>query len=101
VDLAGIEPERRELGYAIGPSERWGRGLGRIAAGLGLDWGFDELGLAEITAEAVDANHASIRILQSLGMTEVGRGSDEPFLGHPSYYRRFAIPRADWQPRRG
>jgi RimJ/RimL family protein N-acetyltransferase len=95
VDLAGTEPDRRELGYAIGPSNRWGRGLGRLAARLGLDWGFNELTLAEITAEAVDANHASIRILQSLGMTELGRGPDEPFLGHPSHYRRFAISRAE------
>lgn len=101
VDLAGTEPERRELGYAIGPSERWGHGLGRLAARLGLGWGFDEMGLAEITAEAVDANHASIRILQSLGMTELGRGTDEPFLGRPSHYRRFAITRADWQRDRG
>lgn len=89
VDLAGAEPERRELGYVIGPSERWGRGLGGIAARLGLEWGFGELGLAEIWAEAVDANRASVRILQSLGMTEAGRGEDEEFLGVASYYRRF------------
>lgn len=91
VDLAGAEPDRRELGYVVGPSARWGRGLGASAARLGLEWGFGELGLSEIWAEAVDANQASVRILQSLGMTEIGRGEDEEFLGVASYYRRFSI----------
>jgi RimJ/RimL family protein N-acetyltransferase len=96
VDLAGAGTDRRELGYVVGPSSRWGRGFGGIVARLGLDWGFHELGLEEIWAEAVDANRASVRILASLGMREVGRGEDEEFLGTASYYRRFSIRRAEW-----
>ncbi|RZT28194.1 RimJ/RimL family protein N-acetyltransferase [Kribbella sp. VKM Ac-2569] len=98
VDLAGAEPDRRELGYVVGPSERWGRGLGGMVARLGLAYGFDVLGLQEIWAEAVDANRASVRILAALGMTEIGRGDDEPFLGTVSYYRRFSIGRTAWEP---
>ena len=94
VDLAGAEPDRRELGYVVGPSERWGRGLGGILARLGVEYGFGVLGLREIWAEAVDANRASVRILAGLGMTEIGRGEDESFLGVASYYRRFAVRRA-------
>ncbi|MEV6268219.1 GNAT family N-acetyltransferase [Kribbella sp. NPDC051936] len=97
VDLAGAAPDRRELGYAIGPSDSWGRGLGGIAAKLGLDWGFHELGLDEIWAEAVDANQASVRILQSLGMTETGRGQYELFLAAATYYRCFSITRGWWR----
>ncbi|TCC34877.1 GNAT family N-acetyltransferase [Kribbella sindirgiensis] len=93
VDLAGAEPAHRELGYVVGPSGRWGLGLGGTVARLGLEWGFHELGLEEIWAEAVDANQASVRILESLGMTEIGRGEDESFLGVASYYRRFTIRR--------
>jgi RimJ/RimL family protein N-acetyltransferase len=96
VDFAGDEPARRELGYVIGPSERWGQGLGGTVARLGLEYGFHELGLDEIWAEAVDANRASVRILASAGMTETGRGEDEPFLGAPSFYRQFAITLAEW-----
>ena len=81
VDFAGDEARRRELGYVVGPSNRWGQGLGGAVARLGLEYGFGELGLDEIWAEAVDANKASIRILLSLGMTETGRGEDEVFLG--------------------
>src|SRR5262245_15517915 len=66
VDLHGLEGTRRELGYVVGPSARWGQGLGTAIARLGLEYGFDELGLEEIVAEAVDANRGSIRILQKL-----------------------------------
>ncbi|TCN44675.1 RimJ/RimL family protein N-acetyltransferase [Kribbella orskensis] len=96
VDLAGDEPGRRELGYAIGPSDRWGQGLGGTVARLGLEHGFDHVGLDEIRAEALDANQASIRILTSLGMTETGKGSEEPFLGTASFYRQFSITKTDW-----
>lgn len=93
VDFAGDEERRRELGYVVGPSARWGQGLGGTVARLGLEYGFGELKLDEIWAEAVDANEASIRILTSLGMTETARGDDEVFLGVPSFYRQFAITR--------
>ncbi|MFD7154589.1 GNAT family N-acetyltransferase [Kribbella sp. NPDC059898] len=99
VDLAGEEPDRRELGYAIGPSARWAR-LGAAAARLGLAYGFGELGLREIEAEAVDANRASVRILRAIGMVETAKGEDEDFLGAPSYYRRFVISAARWQTRK-
>ncbi|MEV6417868.1 GNAT family N-acetyltransferase [Kribbella sp. NPDC051718] len=91
VDLAGSEVGWRELGYVVGPSERWGRGLGGAVARLGVEYGFGVLGLREIRAEALDANVASVRILRSLGMTETGRGEDDSFLGEPSFYRQFCL----------
>ena len=97
VDFAGDEPGRRELGYVIGPSKRWGQGLGGTVARLGLEYGFGQLGLDEIWAEAVDANHASVRILTSAGMTETGKGHEESFLGAPSFYRQFAITLTEWE----
>lgn len=91
VDFAGGAPDRRELGYVVGPSTRWGRGLGGAIARLGLDHGFGVIGLREIWAEALDANHASVRILASLGMWETSKGEEELYLGTPTFYRRFAI----------
>lgn len=61
VDLHGRAPDRRELGFLIGPRETWGHGLGLAAATAGLRYGFQELGLKEIWAEALEMNHASIR----------------------------------------
>lgn len=99
VDLHGAEPGRRELGYEIGPSSNWGRGLGLAVARAGLEHGFDVLGLDEVWAEALDANVASVRILQRLGMVETGRGADGQYLGEPTHNRQFALHRPPY-PRR-
>lgn len=96
VDLHGGEPHRRELGFVIGERSRWGRGLGRLAGAAGLGYGFGQLGLQEIWAEAFDANQRSIRILQRLGLVETGSGDEGVFLDQPTYYRRFAITAMDW-----
>jgi RimJ/RimL family protein N-acetyltransferase len=90
VDLHGDEPERRELGFLVGP-DFWGRGLGTAGARAALDVAFTRLDLREVWAEAADANTRSIRILQRLGMRETGRGEDTIYLGQPTFYRRFAI----------
>jgi RimJ/RimL family protein N-acetyltransferase len=91
VDLHGSEPLRRELGFVIGDSRQWRRGLGRQAARAGLDYGFHRLKLTEIWAEALAANLASVSILQYLGMTETEPGGGGTYLGTPSHYRRFSI----------
>ncbi|GAB1641405.1 GNAT family N-acetyltransferase [Krasilnikovia sp. MM14-A1259] len=91
VVLQGPEPQRRELGFVIGDSRRWGHGLGAQAAQAALDHGFTDLGLHEIWAEAWAANPASVRILQRLGMREIERGESGTYLGAPTYYRRFTI----------
>jgi RimJ/RimL family protein N-acetyltransferase len=97
VDLHGDEPDRRELGYVVGPRRNWGRGLGTAIATAGLSHAFDAMGLAAVSAEAYAANEPSVRILQRLGMTETGRGEDGEFLGQPTYLRIFAITAAQWR----
>ena len=91
VDLHGEGHGERELGYVIGPSSQWGRGLGTVVALAGLRHGFEQLDLERIVAEALDANRASVRILQRIGMAEVGRGDEGEYLGQPTFYRRFAM----------
>lgn len=91
VDLHGDEPRRRELGYLVGGRDRWGRGYGTAMARAGLQYGFDVLGLEEVWAEAADANPASVRILQRIGMTETGRGDDTWYLERPTFHRQFVI----------
>ena len=96
VDLHGQDPARRELGFVIGDSRRWGQGLGHQAARGGLDHGFARMSLNEIWAEALEANVASVRILQDLGMHEVGSGAPGTHLGRPSHFRRFVLNDADY-----
>lgn len=93
VDLHGSDPGEKELGFVIGPSHRWGQGLGRRAAEAGLAYGLEELGLERIWAEALAANTAPVRILRSLGMQETGKGALGRFLGEDSYYLQFIISR--------
>ena len=47
----------------------WGRGYATEAARAALDYGFDQLGLAEIVAVTVPANQRSRRVMERLGMT--------------------------------
>jgi RimJ/RimL family protein N-acetyltransferase len=99
VNLAGGEPGRRELGFLIGGSGRWGHGLGRAAAAAALELAFGALALDEVWAEAYDAHQRSVRILQGLHLRETGRGAPGRFLGVPTFYRRFAITADEWRSR--
>lgn len=94
VDLHGLEEGTRELGYTIGPSARWGQGLGTAVARAGLAHGFDVLGLETVWAEALETNRASVRILERIGMVRGERGEPGEFLGVPDRYVRFRIGRA-------
>src|SRR5690625_7638379 len=67
------------------------------AAAAGLAYGFDELGLSSIWAEALEANVASVRILQRLGMVDIGRGAEEPFAGVPSVYHQYRVTHSEWK----
>ncbi|WP_186320716.1 GNAT family N-acetyltransferase [Kocuria rhizophila] len=93
VDIQGTEPTRRELGYLIGSSTSWGRGLGLAAARAGVHFAFDRMGLGTVWAEALDGNTASVKILQRLGMTETGRGAASTYLGRATHYRQFTLDR--------
>ena len=97
VDLHGLEPGIRELGYTVGPSANWGRGLGTALARAGLAHGFEALGLETVWAEALPANLASVRILRRLGMQADGHGEVEEFLGDPSRYERYRISREQYE----
>lgn len=94
-DLHGADTSERELGYAVGPSARWGQGLGTAVARAGLRHGFDELGLEEIWAEAPPANTASVRILERLGMRRTGTGEEDEFLGERTRCAQYRITRRD------
>lgn len=100
VDLHGAEPLRRELGFLIGGRARWGHGLGCLTARAGLDYGFGQLGLKEVWAEALDANHRSVSILRQLGLHETGDGIAAVYDSQPSYYRQFAITAEEWARKR-
>lgn len=55
-----------DLGYLFTPSV-WGRGYATEAAGACLRYGFERLGLAEVTANIDEDHHVSRRVLEKIG----------------------------------
>jgi len=71
IGWAGLQPlddtGEIELGYGMA-KEYWGRGIGTEACRAWLDFGFNKLNLARITAIAFPENKASRRIMEKAGM---------------------------------
>lgn len=59
-----------ELGIVLARSH-WGRGIGATAARLAVGFGFTGLGLAEVRAEVLARNPASMRMLAKAGFHRV------------------------------
>lgn len=64
--LGGLADRVAEIGFVVARAY-WGQGIGTAAAGLAIDYGFSQLGLAQIRAEVLQRNLASRRVLQKLG----------------------------------
>jgi len=61
-----------EISYQFAP-EAWGQGFATEAVGAVIEHGLRNAGLARIIAETQGANAASCRLLERLGLREVGR----------------------------
>ncbi len=64
--ITAKEEQIAELGIVIGRAF-WGKGIGTSAAALVTDYAFNVLGLAEIQAQVLQRNRASIRLLERVG----------------------------------
>jgi RimJ/RimL family protein N-acetyltransferase len=53
--------------------KHWNKGLATESAKACLDYGFEKLSLKTIVGRAMEANVASIKVLEKLGMTFVGK----------------------------
>ena len=82
-----------ETGWRLAQAH-WGKGYATEAARASVDYGFTQLGLAEIVAYAVRANTRSLRVMERIGMTydpsaDFDYGGFPP--GHP--FRRHVLYR--------
>lgn len=87
------DPPHGDIGYWVGP-DYWDNGYATEATRAVIAYGFKTLGLPRIQASCFTGNDASARVLQKVGMREVG------FLpahivkdGVPRDVRLFAITR--------
>lgn len=88
-----FDPPELQLLYALHP-DVWGRGLATEAAGGALSHAFDEIGLDEVQAATDGPNHASVAVMERLGMT---RWKSEPGVPYETLFYR--IGRAEWEGR--
>lgn len=68
--------EEIDLGYRL-MQKAWGRGYATEVAKYSLDHGFKDLQLQLITARAHIENHASIKVLEKIGMNFIGEGVED------------------------
>lgn len=71
--LFGIDPRHHTATFGIALGERRGRGLGREATRLTLDWAFFVLGLRNVLLETAGWNEAGYRAYRAAGFREIGR----------------------------
>jgi ribosomal-protein-alanine N-acetyltransferase len=74
------------LGYVLA-HQSWGNGYATEAASALLRYGFDELGLREITATCDPSNGASAAVLEKIGMRAEG------------YLQRHVYAKGEWRDR--
>lgn len=84
-----------EVTYVVRP-EQWGQGLGTLVCEAAVRWGFASRGWVRIQATVLEANVASIRVLQKCGFEYEGRLRNFRLVrGQPTNYLMYArVPRA-------
>jgi [ribosomal protein S5]-alanine N-acetyltransferase len=81
--ITSYEHRTAEFGIVVGRAY-WGKGLGTTAAQLVTRYGFDTLGLAEIQAEVLQRNIASLRLLEKTGFERSREIPGDPQSGGES-----------------
>lgn len=74
---AYLDEERLNLGYRFAV-EAWGQGYATELSQAALEYGFEELEVAEVFGIVRPAHGASIRVLEKVGMVRVGKLDDVP-----------------------
>ena len=73
------------LGMVIGEKGYWGKGYGREALRLLLDYGFNLLNLNNIMVGVFSFNHRAVRSYRALGFQEIGRRREARLVAGKRY----------------
>jgi RimJ/RimL family protein N-acetyltransferase len=99
----GSGPNEPELGYRLRKSA-WGKGYATEGSKALIHKGFNELGAERIVASAYEANTASRRVMEKVGMTLVRTypvGQSDPLLVGPERFNSngvdYALEKDDWE----
>jgi RimJ/RimL family protein N-acetyltransferase len=86
-----------ELGIGIGDKDYWGKGYGRDAIRLLVDYGFRLLNLRRIWLEVHGGNERGLRCYRAVGFVEEGRQREHNWVG--GQYQDnvlMGLMRSDW-----
>jgi len=70
--LIDFEQRRCHVGLYIGDRNVWGRGVGKTALVIAVDYAFTVLNLEKVAAEVYDFNTRSQRLMESAGFVREG-----------------------------
>ena len=87
VALQGIDSINRScsVGIGIAKIENRGKGYGKQAVKLILDYGFNNIGMERITAETLEINFASQKALEGAGFVLEGRARKASYFRGKKY----------------
>ena len=86
------------FGIIIGEKDYWGKGYGVEAAGLLINYGFQQLNLHRISSAAIVFNERSIKLHKKLGFQEEGRLRQVMFKNGQYHDRvEFGMLREEWR----
>ena len=89
---------RAELGIGIGDKEYWGRGYGRDAVSLLLDYAFRIRNLRRVWLEVHAENERAIRAYRACGFVEEGRQREHMWLaGRYLDNVMMGVLRSEWE----
>ena len=75
VRFAQLDYWSPEIGYMVGETALWGKGIGKQAVSLGLDW-LKEKGYEYVHTTVPDSNERSRKLLYSLGFDYKGKARE-------------------------
>jgi RimJ/RimL family protein N-acetyltransferase len=95
---ADVAARHCELGIAIGEKDFWGRGYGREAVGLLLDYAFRIRNFRRVWLKVHAANERAIRCYKACGFVEEGRMREHVWLaGRYVDTVIMGVMREEWQ----
>lgn len=100
--LRGRDREEGEAEFGLGlAAGTWGRGFGREAARLILDFGFGELGLRQVVGVSVTENSRVSRLVAGLGFERASSPPETAWMSERGWtYTEWRLTAERWQQRR-
>lgn len=75
VTVGQLDHYEPEIGYYIGEVSLWGKGYGREAVRLGLEY-IKEYGRGYCHTTILDSNQRSVKLIKSLGFKRLGKARE-------------------------